>query len=737
MVNKRVFFLIITGLIFSVTYADPPNWHQLTGTEYSMVLMAEVSLYGELFVESGNNIVAAFGPDSVNDCRSIATWQEPYPPFYNWYWYFTIVANKNGEEIRFKIYDQEADTIYNCGGSLTFADNATIGSPYDLYKIEVNQSSITGTVSLLTTTPPPGNINDVLITVGVVTTNPDDNGYYEISIDAGIYDLTASLDGYSDVSIKSIIVRESEITDCIDITLIDWMSVIDNQYRMVVMATASISKKIIEGNGCNQIAAFGIDAENDCRGVGVWQEANPPSWSGHWYFTIVGNTNREKILFRVYDVESDSIYECAQTVNFMDNTTIGTPADPFELSDEVSQQINLGEGWNWISFNVSPENTSIDSIFAQLEGVISQVKSQSQSAIYYDPPGVWVGDLIQIDNGKAYLINMKDPASSLTVYGMLIDPETPIELVQRWNWIAYYPQFSLPLESALNSIISNIYQIKNQNQSATYYGSWVGDLTNMEPGVGYKLKTNESGILVYPSSPPKLSKYRFSDKYSVSTGIPDWQQIPGTQYSMVLMAKITFNSKLFENVGSNMVGAFGPGGDEDCRGVANWEDANPKSWEGFWYFTIVGNDNGEEISFKIYDSETDSIYECNNTIIFEDNATIGCPTDTYMLISSSTGIGRSENILNELRLDQNFPNPFNPMTNIRFSLQDAGDVQINIYNIKGQQIRTLIDKKLNAGNHCVFWDGTDDIGNLVSSGIYFYKMSMDNYSETRKMILEK
>ncbi|MCF7858956.1 MAG: T9SS type A sorting domain-containing protein, partial [Candidatus Cloacimonetes bacterium] len=88
-------------------------------------------------------------------------------------------------------------------------------------------------------------------------------------------------------------------------------------------------------------------------------------------------------------------------------------------------------------------------------------------------------------------------------------------------------------------------------------------------------------------------------------------------------------------------------------------------------------------------------------------------------------------------LFQNHPNPFNPMTTIRYSLIEAGKVTINIYNIKGELIKTLINGNYQAGDHQVIWDGRDDSGRIISSGVYFYHMLTDQYSSTRKMILMK
>jgi hypothetical protein len=88
-------------------------------------------------------------------------------------------------------------------------------------------------------------------------------------------------------------------------------------------------------------------------------------------------------------------------------------------------------------------------------------------------------------------------------------------------------------------------------------------------------------------------------------------------------------------------------------------------------------------------------------------------------------------------LEQNFPNPFNPSTTIRFSLARAGEVQLAVINVLGQKVRTLIDGYYPAGTHSVVWDGTIDGGQVAASGVYFYRLISGAESRTRAMSLLK
>jgi len=89
------------------------------------------------------------------------------------------------------------------------------------------------------------------------------------------------------------------------------------------------------------------------------------------------------------------------------------------------------------------------------------------------------------------------------------------------------------------------------------------------------------------------------------------------------------------------------------------------------------------------------------------------------------------------QLLSNYPNPFNPSTTISFDLSADGNVVIDIFNIRGQKVKTLVNEHFNAGTHNVVWNGFDDNGRNVSSGVYFFKMQTEGFTSTRRMVMMK
>jgi hypothetical protein len=89
------------------------------------------------------------------------------------------------------------------------------------------------------------------------------------------------------------------------------------------------------------------------------------------------------------------------------------------------------------------------------------------------------------------------------------------------------------------------------------------------------------------------------------------------------------------------------------------------------------------------------------------------------------------------RLSTAVPNPFNPCTTIRYSLEKGGDAELTVYDVAGRHIRTLVSGFVPEGDHEVSWNGQDDRGMPAASGVYFYRLRTDRFVETRKMVLLK
>jgi len=112
--------------------------------------------------------------------------------------------------------------------------------------------------------------------------------------------------------------------------------------------------------------------------------------------------------------------------------------------------------------------------------------------------------------------------------------------------------------------------------------------------------------------------------------------------------------------------------------------------------------------------------------------------DSFVYMGNPLGptTGGGDPVLKD-NLSQNYPNPFNPSTTIEFSLKERGHVSLKVYNVNGQLVKTILNEDHAAGADVKPWDGRNDAGQPVSSGVYFYKLVTNNFSQTKKMVLLK
>jgi hypothetical protein len=104
----------------------------------------------------------------------------------------------------------------------------------------------------------------------------------------------------------------------------------------------------------------------------------------------------------------------------------------------------------------------------------------------------------------------------------------------------------------------------------------------------------------------------------------------------------------------------------------------------------------------------------------------------YSIFSSVDSLGNGSSLPTVFALRQNYPNPFNPTTQISYDLPQRSRVDLGVFNVLGQRVATLVNAEQSAGSYHVTWDGTDAV-----SGIYFFRLTADNYVSTKKMVLLK
>jgi len=158
-----------------------------------------------------------------------------------------------------------------------------------------------------------------------------------------------------------------------------------------------------------------------------------------------------------------------------------------------------------------------------------------------------------------------------------------------------------------------------------------------------------------------------------------------------------------------------------------WEIDNPSSAYGVWLI-----DNYAETRIDML--ETDSYSFSHIGSVEDGRFAVVAGTSEFLAgyIESS-----QEALPDGFVLHQNYPNPFNPQTTVAFDLAHSGDVELTVFNVLGRKVKTVFDGKLLKGHHEFDWDGTNDAGTSIASGVYFYRLQTSSGTKARKMLLLK
>ncbi|MFH2034991.1 MAG: Ig-like domain-containing protein [Candidatus Zixiibacteriota bacterium] len=400
--------------------------------------------------------------------------------------------------------------------------------------------------------------------------------------------------------------------------------------------------------------------------------------------------------------------------------------DVFTVEDRC---IDLAEGWNLISWNVDTPIDHIETIMASIANCIDVVLGFEQGGLTYDPSLVEFSTLWNVDHYSGYWVKLSCPAT-LCIEGVPVSETTPIHLTKGWNLVSYLPNVVHATPDALASIHDSylLVALGFDGAAQTYDPLLPGysTLNEMGPGFGYWLKVSDPVDFSYPGMGPTVSFRQNYARLTASAKMAKIREISTSNiwndiysYELVLDGKtVTAGSEVTAVTSDGRIVGAGIVGDGGKFGFIPVYGDNPSTEE------IEGLRTGEEYVLAINGIET------------EESFSFGGP-GSRVEINNVTARTGGAMLPNDFALAQNYPNPFNPTTTIKFSLPMAMNTTIEIYNILGEKVATVFDGFGSAGTNTVIWDGNDANGNSVASGIYFYRMTAEDYSNTRKMVLMK
>lgn len=337
----------------------------------------------------------------------------------------------------------------------------------------------------------------------------------------------------------------------------------------------------------------------------------------------------------------------------------------------------------------------------------------------WDIPGggfepVWTSVYIEtIDSRRGYKLHSSDNLE-IPAPGFKMPDNALIELYEGENWVGYFVEESLAIQTALADIWDNLIAVYSEDW-AYYAGPEPPERASMIYGKMYKIIVDSDCNLVYRRGTPVIPKER--------------EMTDGFTYSEAPMYTVV-NIEEIDDPDALEIGMFL---DNECIGATVLDD----DFVQILAFPQNNNLDGE-VHFELYYGT-----RSNNRVIRDFTV-----YDPYAGGSRSGNLDLNPYKFNHIRLGEtappvreftstHYPNPFNPETVINYSLPQESKVELTIYNIRDQRVNRLVNNEQPAGDYRVVWNGTNERGERVSSGVYFYRLTAGDRSLNRKMLLLK
>jgi hypothetical protein len=505
-------------------------------------------------------------------------------------------------------------------------------------------------------------------------------------------------------------------------------------------------------SGQAKVTVFDVENEADTATVPVVVMNVPPEadaggpYSGDWYVPIdlFGNASDPGVFDSLeysWDVDNDGIFESyGQNVQTMayasgdshlvimqvmdkdggvdtDTALVLINNQPPVISDIFDQIINEKENFSPIyldAFVADPDNPDSTLIWA-VSGMLDLIVDIDTSRVATVTPAFpeWTGS-------ESIVFMVTDPGgetdSDTVLFSINDVNEAPVAA-------QLPPQTRLENETFSNVLLDDFVADPDHPDSAmtwTYYDAEFFAIDIMDNIATFAVIDSEwagtDSIAFIVADPEGLK-----DTTSVSlTVLPlnDWPEVTQIEDQEIFQNEEFAPIYLDEYV-------FDP---DDADSVITW------SW--------IGN---SKLVFDLIPgrilmiSHPDSSWTGSETVIFRALDRNGLRDECITTFIVNTGIGVEEAghelLPDRFALHQNYPNPFNPRTLIRYDISRTSHVVMKIYNQLGHEVRTLVNHSHAAGSYQIMWNATNDAGNRVSSGMYFYRLETSDYVRTRKMVL--
>ena len=390
------------------------------------------------------------------------------------------------------------------------------------------------------------------------------------------------------------------------------------------------------------------------------------------------------------------------------------------VPDETCIAFDLDAGWHLISWNVAYSD-DIGNAIADISECVDVVLGFDRGGLTYDPALPEFSTLGSVDYHHGYWLRVSCPVS-FEICGGIISPNEAIMVYSGWNLVSYWPEDVLPVDDGFASLLAtdNLLVAYGFDGAAADYIP--GDplhqsLDYLYPGFGYWVKVINDDMLEYPGfSGGTFATPRGDNRGSLAASVG---VAPSRNWMSVYGANLEVDGTPVRSGAT--VEVFTEKGVLCGSGVYN---------DGILKFTSIYG----------YDAENDRYPKNGDQLNVRIDGERVASDLTYSGTGTRVSLGSlsADDLLpDSYSMAQNYPNPFNPATTISYNLPSAGMVELAVYNVLGQKVATIANGHFQAGTHEAVWNGTDESGSAVGSGIYFYRITTSDFEQTKKMILMK
>ncbi len=382
---------------------------------------------------------------------------------------------------------------------------------------------------------------------------------------------------------------------------------------------------------------------------------------------------------------------------------------------EQCKTFNLKTGWNLISWNLNYAE-QIEQGINGIADCISVIQGFDRGGLTYCPDLPQFSTLQNLDYHYGYWFAMECDAD-LEICGIPIGSDDAIIIYSGWNLVSYWPQDSMTVEDGMSSILGCLNVVLGYDDGAqTWSPETIGfnSLEYLKPGFGYWAKSDCDTLLLYEG-------YTYNDPFPLASLKPT--DINNNHTSRSWLSIYGSNIKIDDQPikDGSLIEAYSTDG--ILCGKGKYNDGILK------FMPVYGYDN--------LDPATEAFPEAGDNFTIHINGQKTNPPLAWSLnglqIDISTRFTTDVKAIPEkFALYQNSPNPFNPTTQMTFDLPHSAEVKLEIYNILGQKVVSLINRKMEAGTHSITWNSSN-----YGSGIYIYRLTADDFIDSKKMILLK